>query len=70
MIAANPMISPEVIRKNNVVGDAATVIARLKTYEAMGYDEYSPVDRHRYELRAQEGVAASGSSTDVMPAFG
>ncbi|RVQ55063.1 LLM class flavin-dependent oxidoreductase [Sinorhizobium meliloti] len=40
-IAANAMLSGEAMRRNNVVGTADEVIARLKTYEAMGYDEYS-----------------------------
>ncbi|RFC62214.1 flavin-dependent oxidoreductase [Fulvimarina endophytica] len=40
-LAANAMISPKALRANNVVGDADTVIERLKAYEAMGYDEYA-----------------------------
>ncbi|MBW3095827.1 LLM class flavin-dependent oxidoreductase [Pseudohoeflea coraliihabitans] len=40
-LAANPMISPAAMRANNVVGNAATVIERLRHYEALGYDEYS-----------------------------
>ena len=35
------MVSPEVMRKNNVIGSPAEVIARIKTYQAMGYDEFS-----------------------------
>ena len=35
------MLSGDVMRRNNVVGNADHVIARLKAYEAMGYDEYS-----------------------------
>jgi flavin-dependent trigonelline monooxygenase, oxygenase component len=65
----NPMISPEVMRQNNVVGDAATVIARLKTYEAMGYDEYSfwidtGMSFERKKASLERFIA------DVMPAFG
>jgi len=33
--------SAESMRRDNVVGEASDVIARLKTFEAMGYDEYS-----------------------------
>lgn len=40
-LKANAMISAEAMRANNVVGDAATVIDRIRAYEAMGYDEYS-----------------------------
>jgi len=40
-IAAHPFYSPEAMRRDNVVGEADEVIARLKSFEAMGYDEYS-----------------------------
>ncbi len=40
-IATNPMYSPESMRETNVIGRADDVIKRLKTYEALGYDEYS-----------------------------
>jgi flavin-dependent trigonelline monooxygenase, oxygenase component len=40
-MAENTLISPEVMRKNLAVGTVDQVTARLKTYEAMGYDEYS-----------------------------
>ncbi len=40
-IAANPMYSPESMRDNNVIGEAALVVERLEAYQAMGYDEYS-----------------------------
>ncbi len=40
-MAALDMFSPDVMRKNNVVGTPDDVIARLKAYEALGYDEYS-----------------------------
>lgn len=64
----NPMISPEVMRANNVVGDAATVIERLRTYEAMGYDEYSfwidtGMSFERKKASLERFIA------DVMPAF-
>ncbi|MFK5996712.1 MAG: LLM class flavin-dependent oxidoreductase [Rhodobacterales bacterium] len=40
-MAAIEMFSPENMRKNNVVGTPDQVTARIKTYQAMGYDEYS-----------------------------
>ncbi len=40
-IAKNPMYSPQSIRENKVIGQPAEVIARLKKYEALGYDDYS-----------------------------
>jgi len=40
-MAAMEMFSPARMRANNVIGTPAEVIARLKHYEALGYDEYS-----------------------------
>jgi alkanesulfonate monooxygenase SsuD/methylene tetrahydromethanopterin reductase-like flavin-dependent oxidoreductase (luciferase family) len=40
-IAAMPQYAPETIRRNLVIGEADAVIARLKAYEALGYDQYS-----------------------------
>ncbi|MDF3156133.1 LLM class flavin-dependent oxidoreductase [Mesorhizobium sp. XAP10] len=40
-IAAMPQYAPDKIRQNLVIGEADEVIARLKTYEALGYDQYS-----------------------------
>lgn len=40
-IAANPNYSPEIMRKNHIVGEAPEVISRIKGYEAMGYDEFA-----------------------------
>ena len=66
--SSNPAYSPEVIRKNAVVGTADEVIARLKHCESLGYDEYSmwidtgmSFDRKRQSLRRL--------IDDVMPAF-
>ena len=38
---AAPSFAPDKLRKNLVVGTPTEVIARLKAYEAMGYDQYS-----------------------------
>ncbi|MFO1143225.1 MAG: LLM class flavin-dependent oxidoreductase [Amaricoccus sp.] len=64
----NPMISPEVMLTNNVVGDAAAVINRLKVYEAMGYDEYSFwIDTGMSFERKKDSLERF--IADVMPAF-
>ncbi|WP_137390493.1 LLM class flavin-dependent oxidoreductase [Rhodoligotrophos defluvii] len=39
--AAMPQYQPEAIRKALVIGQPDEVIARLKAYEALGYDQYS-----------------------------
>jgi alkanesulfonate monooxygenase SsuD/methylene tetrahydromethanopterin reductase-like flavin-dependent oxidoreductase (luciferase family) len=40
-LRSNAMLSDEVMRTNNVVGNAAGVIERIRAYQALGYDEYS-----------------------------
>jgi len=35
------MFSPDNMRANNVIGTPATVIDRIRAYEALGYDQYS-----------------------------
>ncbi len=67
-IAAHAMYAPDAMRRNNVVGTPDEVIARLKHYEALGYDEYSfwidtgmSFERKRASL--ERFIAA------VMPAF-
>mgnify|MGYP000275625897 CR=1 FL=1 len=39
-MAAMPQFSPETMRKNLVIGEPDEVIARLKAYEALGFDQY------------------------------
>ncbi len=68
-MAANAMLSPEVMRKNLPIGTADEVIARLKAYEALGYDEYSMwidtgMSFERKKASLERFIA------DVMPAFG
>ena len=67
-LAMNPAYSPDMIRRNAVVGTADEVIARLKYCESLGYDEYSmwidtgmSFERKRQSLRRL--------IEDVMPAF-
>ena len=66
--ANHPFYSPEGMRKNQIVGQADEVIARIKGYEALGYDEFSlwidsgmSFERKRDSLRR--------FIEDVMPAF-
>lgn len=67
-IRANAMLSDQVMRTNNVVGDAETVIARLKAYEALGYDEYSFwIDTGMSFERKKASLERF--ITEVMPAF-
>lgn len=64
----NPMVSPQVMRANNIVGSPETVIARLKAYEAMGYDEYSFwIDTGMSFARKKASLERF--IADVMPAF-
>jgi alkanesulfonate monooxygenase SsuD/methylene tetrahydromethanopterin reductase-like flavin-dependent oxidoreductase (luciferase family) len=68
-MAANAMLSPEVMRKNLPIGTADEVVARLKAYEALGYDEYSMwidtgMSFERKKASLERFIA------DVMPAFG
>ena len=68
-LAANPNLSPEMMRKNLPIGNADEVVKRLKAYEAMGYDQYAVwVDTgmsfERKKASLERFIA------DVMPAFG
>ncbi|MDX2266309.1 MAG: LLM class flavin-dependent oxidoreductase [Hyphomicrobiales bacterium] len=40
-LAAMPQYAPETIRKNLNIGEPGEVIDRLKSYEALGFDQYS-----------------------------
>jgi len=67
-IAAHPFYSPEAMERDLVIGTPETVIERLKTYEALGYDEYAfwidssmPFERKKASLER--------FINDVMPAF-
>jgi alkanesulfonate monooxygenase SsuD/methylene tetrahydromethanopterin reductase-like flavin-dependent oxidoreductase (luciferase family) len=67
-IANHPFYSAEGMRKNQVIGQPEEVIARLKSYEALGYDEFS--------LWIDSGMSFERKKAslerlirDVMPAF-
>lgn len=67
-VAAHPFYSSEMMRRDNVVGEPAEVIARLKSFEAMGYDEYafwidSGMSFERKRASLQRFI------DEVMPAF-
>jgi alkanesulfonate monooxygenase SsuD/methylene tetrahydromethanopterin reductase-like flavin-dependent oxidoreductase (luciferase family) len=67
-MSANPQISPEIMRTNLPVGTPEQVIARLKSYEAMGYDEYAMwidtgMSFERKKASLERFIA------EVMPAF-
>lgn len=68
-VAAHSFYSPEAMRRNQIVGEAAEVVSRIKSYEALGYDEFSfwidsgmSFERKRASLER--------FIRDVMPAFG
>mgnify|MGYP004710338511 FL=1 len=67
-MAELPRYAPDLLKKNLVIGTPDEVIARLKSYEAMGYDQYSfwidslmPFERKKASLER--------FIRDVMPAF-
>jgi alkanesulfonate monooxygenase SsuD/methylene tetrahydromethanopterin reductase-like flavin-dependent oxidoreductase (luciferase family) len=65
---ACPQYTPEKLRQTLVVGKPDEVISRLKSYEAMGYNQYSFwIDNHmsfETKKRTLERFIA-----DVVPAF-
>ncbi|MDQ0419471.1 alkanesulfonate monooxygenase SsuD/methylene tetrahydromethanopterin reductase-like flavin-dependent oxidoreductase (luciferase family) [Peteryoungia aggregata LMG 23059] len=68
-MSGNAALSPDVMRKNLPIGTADEVVARLKAYEALGYDEYSMwidtgMSFERKKASLERFIA------DVMPAFG
>ena len=67
-VAAHPFYSAEAMRKNNIVGEPAEVIARIKSYEAMGYDEFSLWIDSGMSF-ARKKASLTRFVRDVMPAF-
>ena len=67
-VAAHPFYSAEEMRKNQIIGEADEVIARLKGYEALGYDEFSFwIDTGMSFARKKASLERL--IADVMPAF-
>lgn len=65
---ANTFYTSEIMRKNNVIGEAQEVIDRLKAYEALGYDEYAFwIDTGMSFERKKASLERM--IKDVMPAF-
>lgn len=67
-ISAHPFYSAQAMRKNQIIGTAGEVIDRLKTYEALGYDEFSFwIDTGMSFARKKASLERL--IRDVMPAF-
>ena len=67
-MAANKNLSPEVMAANLPLGTAGEVIGRLKTFEALGYDEYSLwIDTGMSFARKKASLERF--INEVMPAF-
>ena len=67
-IADNKFITPDAMRKNQIIGEAPEVIERLKSYKAWGYDEFafwidSGMSFERKKASLERLI------NDVMPAF-
>ncbi|MCC5965223.1 MAG: LLM class flavin-dependent oxidoreductase [Natronohydrobacter sp.] len=67
-ISAHPFYSAQAMRKNQIIGMSGEVIDRLKTYEALGYDEFSFwIDTGMSFARKKASLERL--IRDVMPAF-
>lgn len=67
-LAANTMMAPENMARDLTIGTAAQVVERVKSYEALGYDEYAFwIDSGMSFERKRASLARF--IDDVMPAF-
>lgn len=67
-IANHPFYSAAAMRRNNIVGEAPEVISRVKSYETLGYDEFSLwIDSGMSFQRKKASLERF--INDVMPAF-
>ena len=67
-MAAMPNYAPDIIRKNLVIGRPEEVIRRLKSYEELGYDQYSVwIDSGLSHERKKKSLELFAQ--EVMPAF-
>ncbi|MDB5658463.1 MAG: class flavin-dependent oxidoreductase [Cypionkella sp.] len=67
-VAAHPFYSAAAMRKNNIVGQPAEVISRIKSYQALGYDEFSFWIDSGMSF-ARKKASLTRFVQDVMPAF-
>ena len=67
-LAAMTMYAPETLRETLVIGTPDEVIARLKRYESMGYDQYSFWIDNGLPFEAKRG-SLERFIREVMPAF-
>ena len=67
-VAAHPFYSAAAMRKNNIVGEPPEVIGRIKSYEDMGYDEFSLWIDSGMSF-ARKKASLTRFVQDVMPAF-
>lgn len=67
-IAAHPFYSAEAMRRNQIIGEPDEVIARIKGYEALGYDEFSLWIDSGMSF-ARKKASLTRLIRDVMPAF-
>ena len=67
-VAAHPFYSADAMRRNQIVGEAPEVIERVRSYEEMGYDEFSVwIDSGMSFERKKASLERF--IRDVMPAF-
>lgn len=67
-IAANEMFAPDVLRENLIIGTPSRVIERVKSYQAMGYTDYSFWIDSGMSF-AQKKKSLELFINEVMPAF-
>jgi alkanesulfonate monooxygenase SsuD/methylene tetrahydromethanopterin reductase-like flavin-dependent oxidoreductase (luciferase family) len=67
-IEAHPFYTPEAMERDLVIGTPETVIERLKTYETLGYDEYSFWIDSSMEFERKK-ASLERFIKDVMPVF-
>ena len=67
-VASHPFYSAAAMRKNNIVGQPAEVIARIKSYQDLGYDEFSLWIDSGMSF-ARKKASLTRFVQDVMPTF-
>ncbi|NIM27273.1 MAG: LLM class flavin-dependent oxidoreductase [Gammaproteobacteria bacterium] len=67
-LAATPMYAPQTLRETLVIGTPETVVARLKRFESLGYDQFSLWIDNGMSFEAKRRSLARFID-EVMPAF-